>query len=93
MPSDYAKAGWYTGGAYPGDVDGPPALIVGHVDNKKGPAVFHALNQLEVGDEVRVGRADGSTAVFVVYDEYSSTPRTRCRHRRSTPSAVPPSSC
>lgn len=68
VPTDYAKAGWYTGGAYPGDAGGPPSLIVGHVDNKKGPAVFYALDQLEVGDEVRVGRADGSTAVFVVYD-------------------------
>lgn len=68
VPSDYAKAGWYTGGAYPGDAGGPPALIVGHVDNKEGPAIFYALNQLEVGDEIRVDRTDGTTAVFVVYD-------------------------
>lgn len=68
VPSDYAKAGWYTEGAYPGDAGGPPALIVGHVDDQNGPAVFYALNQLKVGDEIRVGRTDGSTAVFVVYD-------------------------
>ncbi len=68
VPSDYAKAGWYTEGAYPGDAGGPPALIVGHVDDKNGPAVFYALDQLRVGDEVRVARSDGSTAVFVVYD-------------------------
>lgn len=68
VPKDASKAGWYTGGAYPGDVNGPPAVIVGHVDDQEGPAVFYALNQLRVGDEVRVQRTDGSTAVFVVYD-------------------------
>ena len=68
VPADYAKAGWYTGGAYPGDSGGPPALIVGHVDNKEGPAVFYELNQLVVGDEIMVERSDGTTAVFVVYD-------------------------
>jgi len=68
VPKDASKAGWYTGGAYPGDVSGPPALIVGHVDDQEGPAVFYELNQLRVGDEVRVQRTDGSTAVFTVYD-------------------------
>lgn len=68
VPEDASKAGWYTGGAYPGDVNGPPALIVGHVDDQEGPAIFYALDQLRVGDEVRVQRTDGSTAVFVVYD-------------------------
>ncbi|MGB3829400.1 MAG: class F sortase [Ornithinimicrobium sp.] len=68
VPEDYSKAGWFTQGSYPGDLGGPPALIVGHVDNKEGPAVFYALDQLKIGDEVLVGRADGSTAVFVIYD-------------------------
>lgn len=68
VPSDYAKAGWYTEGSFPGDAGGPPALIVGHVDDSSGPAVFYELNQLEVGDEIKVERSDGSTAVFVVYD-------------------------
>lgn len=68
VPEDYSKAGWFTKGSYPGDLGGPPALIVGHVDNKEGPAVFYKLDQLKIGDEIKVGRADGSTAVFVVYD-------------------------
>lgn len=68
VPEDYSKAGWFTQGSYPGDLGGPPALIVGHVDNKEGPAVFYALDQLKIGDEILVGRDDGSTAVFVVYD-------------------------
>ncbi len=68
VPEDYSKAGWFTKGSYPGDLGGPPALIVGHVDNKEGPAVFYELDQLKIGDEILVDRADGSTAVFVVYD-------------------------
>ncbi len=68
VPEDYSKAGWFTKGSYPGDLGGPPALIVGHVDNSEGPAVFYNLNKLVIGDEILVDRADGSTAVFVVYD-------------------------
>ncbi|MGB5952364.1 MAG: class F sortase, partial [Ornithinimicrobium sp.] len=68
VPEDYSKAGWYDRGSYPGDKGGPPALIVGHVDNSEGPAVFYELDQLKIGDEILVTRADGSTAVFVVYD-------------------------
>lgn len=68
VPEDYSKAGWFTKGSYPGDLGPAPALIVGHVDNKEGPAVFFKLDRLKIGDEIKVDRADGSTAVFVVYD-------------------------
>jgi len=68
VPEDAAKAGWYAKGSYPGDAGAPPALIVGHVDDKDGPAVFYALKELKVGDEIRATRTDGSVAVFVVYD-------------------------
>jgi len=68
VPQDHSKAGWFTGGSYPGDLGGPPALVVGHVDSKEGPAVFFKLDQLEIGDDILVTRTDGSTAVFVVYD-------------------------
>jgi hypothetical protein len=38
VPRDYGLAGWFTGGAMPGqDV---PAVISGHVDSKSDPAVF-----------------------------------------------------
>lgn len=67
VPTDFSKAGWYASGAYPGQADEPPALIVGHVDNYKGPAVFFRLKELGVGDRVLVPRADGTTATFVVY--------------------------
>lgn len=67
VPTDFSTAGWYSSGAYPGEADVPPALIVGHVDNYKGPAIFFRLKELGVGDRVLVPRADGTTATFVVY--------------------------
>lgn len=66
-PTDYGRAGWYAGGSYPGDPDGPPAVIAGHVDSWDGPAVFFALRQVRSGQQIRVRRSDGSVAVFVVY--------------------------
>jgi len=66
VPVDYAKAGWFTGGNYPGDPSGPPGLIAGHVDDTTGPAVFYDLRNLVAGDEVHVVRADNTVAVFAV---------------------------
>ena len=68
VPVNYAKAGWFTGGNYPGDPQGPPGLIAGHVDDHTGPAVFYKLRELAVGDEVLVTRADNTVAVFTVSD-------------------------
>lgn len=66
VPNDYEKAGWFTGGNYPGDPSGPPGLIAGHVDDYTGPAIFYDLKNLVVGDEVHVIRADNTVAVFTV---------------------------
>ena len=66
-PADYRQAGWYSAGSYPGDADGAPAVIAGHVDSWNGPAVFYQLQQVKVGQQVRVTRVDGSVAVFDVY--------------------------
>jgi sortase (surface protein transpeptidase) len=64
VPRDYGLAGWFTGGAVPGQ-DGP-AVISGHVDSKTGPAVFYRLRDLSEGDIVRVKRADGNWLTFKV---------------------------
>ena len=64
VPEDPQRAGWYSQGPAPGD-DGP-AVIVGHVDSVDGPGVFAQLRTLQPGAEIRVRRADGSLAVFVV---------------------------
>ena len=64
VPGDYDLAGWFTGGAMPGQ-DGP-AVISGHVDSKTGPAVFYRLRDLRPGDSVRVQRAAGDWLAFEV---------------------------
>ncbi|WOI59517.1 class F sortase [Streptomyces fradiae] len=61
---DRNLAGWYEGGAAPGARG--TAIMAGHVDNEKGPAVFYALGALRKGDRLEVARADGRTAVFTV---------------------------
>jgi sortase (surface protein transpeptidase) len=64
VPSSTAIAGWYTGSPRPGAIGS--AIIVGHIDNYKGPGVFWRLNTLQRGDRVYVRRADGTLAVFRV---------------------------
>ncbi|PVU84152.1 class F sortase [Cellulomonas sp. WB94] len=63
VPPAGFPAGWYTGAPTPGELG--PAVIAGHVD-WTGPGVFYDLHTLVAGDEVRVERTDGSTAVFRV---------------------------
>jgi sortase (surface protein transpeptidase) len=64
VPRDWEKAGWYDQGPRPGQPG--PAVILGHVDSKTGPAVFYQLRALRPGDIVRVGLADGRMLVFRV---------------------------
>ncbi|WP_448627244.1 class F sortase [Geodermatophilus sp. URMC 64] len=63
-PGDPAQAGWFAAGPVPGDAG--PAVLAGHVDSSRGPGVFFRLAELAPGDEVRVQRADGTTARFTV---------------------------
>lgn len=64
-PPDVATVGWSTQGPTPGG-DGP-AVIAAHVDVDGTPGPFSRLDALAAGDEVTVGRADGTDAVFGVY--------------------------
>ncbi len=64
VPPAGFPAGWFTDAPTPGEVG--PAVIAGHVDWAGAPGVFAELRDVVVGDEVLVGRADGSTAVFRV---------------------------
>lgn len=64
VPNDWQQAGWFREGSKPGQAG--PAVILGHVDSKAGPAVFFRLRELRPGDEVHVDREDGSVATFVV---------------------------
>lgn len=62
-PRDFARAGWYADGTAPGDIG--PAVIAGHVDSRRGPAVFHRLREVDTGDTVEVVRG-GTTLRFTV---------------------------
>jgi LPXTG-site transpeptidase (sortase) family protein len=53
-PTNYTDAGWYADGTAPGDVG--PAVLAGHVDSTKGPAVFYRLSDLRPGDVIQVDR-------------------------------------
>ncbi|MGR6970246.1 class F sortase [Streptomyces cynarae] len=61
---DKNLAGWYEAGTMPGETG--TAIVAGHVDNTRGPAVFYDLGALSKGSTIEIGRRDGSTAVFTV---------------------------
>ncbi|MGW2812326.1 class F sortase [Streptomyces sp. NPDC001415] len=63
-PGNTNMAGWYRGGTAPGARG--TAVMAGHVDDSRGPAVFYALGALKKGSQVEVTREDGRTAVFEV---------------------------
>ncbi|MFC4592322.1 class F sortase [Sphaerisporangium corydalis] len=89
-PRDPGRAGWYAAGVRPGDTG--PAVIAGHVDSRTGPAVFAELQRLRAGDQIAIGRADGTSvrfqvdsvrvttkAAFPTRDVYGATPDPQLR--------------
>jgi len=64
VPVKYQEPGWFKLGPAPGMMGS--AVILGHVDDKKGPAVFFKLGSLKAGDKVEVSLANGSVAHFAV---------------------------
>jgi hypothetical protein len=64
VPHDWNTAGWYGQGPRPGQPG--PAVILGHVDSKTGPAVFYRLRALQPRDIIRVSLADGRILIFRV---------------------------
>jgi sortase (surface protein transpeptidase) len=58
------QAGWYEPGPRPGEAG--PAVIVGHVDSRRGPAVFFRLQELRPGDRIVVGLDGGAARSFLV---------------------------
>jgi sortase (surface protein transpeptidase) len=67
VPTKFAEPGWYNGDAAPGQKGS--AVILGHVDNYHGPAVFFYLDKLALGNRVYVTLADGRKLVFAVIGE------------------------
>lgn len=58
------STGWYSAGPTPGEYGS--AVIVGHVDTRTQPAVFHDLRKLRPGQLIDVHRRDFRTATFQV---------------------------
>lgn len=60
-----APAGWYNGSPTPGERG--PSVMLGHVNALGGATgVFADLRKLTPGTDIKVSRADGTTAVFTV---------------------------
>jgi sortase (surface protein transpeptidase) len=67
VPTSFSDAGWFEPGPEPGERG--PALVVGHVDSRRGPGVFFHLPALRRGDGVRIVLRSGRTLRFVVTSE------------------------
>lgn len=65
VPADATTVGWFGLGPTPGASG--PAVLAAHVDYGGVPGTFTRLSAVAVGDEIRVARADGSTALFTAY--------------------------
>ena len=64
VPEDPHVAGWWSGGARPGERG--PAVVVAHVDSHEGPGAFHGLADLAAGERVSIDREDGTGVHFRV---------------------------
>jgi uncharacterized iron-regulated membrane protein len=64
VPGKDQQPGWYRLGPAPGQMGS--AVILGHVDDYRGPAAFYKLRSLRAGDKVDVGLAGGAVAHFSV---------------------------
>lgn len=58
-------ASWYNLGPRPGAKG--PAVILGHVNGNGQQGVFSRLHEVAQGDEIEIGREDGSRLLFSVY--------------------------
>jgi hypothetical protein len=74
-PLNQPKAvNWYSPGPSPGEIG--PAVLLGHVDSRSGPAVFYSIGLMRPGDLITVTRKDGNTARFAV-DQVTTVPKDR----------------
>ena len=79
VPSE-GWAGWYSGGARPGEPG--RAVVIGHVDTKDGPGVFARVPALDAGDTIEVIDERGAA------HEYRVVGVTRVRKSRFPTRAV-----
>jgi LPXTG-site transpeptidase (sortase) family protein len=66
-PKKDKNVGWLATGTQPGDIGN--AVMAGHVDNRRGAAVFYPLKKLSIGDEIHVMNEQQKQLTFVVNDK------------------------
>ena len=76
---DVGRAGWYSGGPRPGEKG--RAVIVGHLDTRRGPGLFARIAGLGRGTAIAVTDRAGQV------HRYRVVGRRRCRRRASRPAA------
>jgi LPXTG-site transpeptidase (sortase) family protein len=64
VPRSTERVGYLSNGVLPGSVGN--AVMDGHVDNYKGPAIFFRLKELKNGDTIFIKNKKGYTISFVV---------------------------
>ncbi len=69
VPKNPDKVAWYQLGAKPGETGN--AVIAGHLDWTKGPAIFYHLDQLEAGDTLTITDTENKQQQFVVTSKVS----------------------
>jgi Sortase domain len=71
VPTNFQVPGWYKYGPAPGQKGS--AVILGHVDSYKGPAIFFLVKDLKIGSRVNVTLANHTIVRFAVIGvrEYS----------------------
>lgn len=69
VPNNTVQAGWYNPGYKPGTQG--KSVIAGHVDSKKGPAVFFYLKELQAGDKIVLTDKTGRKLTFATQSKKS----------------------
>lgn len=67
LPENGEDVAWFEPGFQPGEKGN--AVLAGHVDDEKKPAVFFELKELQRGDEIHLQDEDGAILTFVVREK------------------------
>jgi sortase (surface protein transpeptidase) len=63
VPKNFADTGWFRPGPEPGEQGA--AVIVGHLDSRRGPGVFYRLRDLRAGQVITIHLQDRSIVRYV----------------------------
>jgi sortase (surface protein transpeptidase) len=84
---DPDQVGGYKAGPRPGAPG--PAVLIGHLDSRTGPAVFYRLRELHPGDKILIRQRGGPTTKFIV-ERLERHPKTALPTNRIWPTTSKP---